>query len=182
MGERHRQDDQRHGSHRRVGGMPPARVGPEPVHGRGQAGASRKPTLSLAKKAAAFFSRSRSMRRVRFSRRRRLSSSSSSVVRPLVRPASTSCWRAHRRSDSWAMPSSSAILFKPRPDERYRRTASARNSGVYRECVLGKWTPFPGMIYPSVQVSTKPGQPHLKAWVASTTSTGRPSPRSTTSP
>jgi hypothetical protein len=39
-------------------------------------------SLSLAKKAAAFFNRSRSIRSVRFSRRRRTSSARSSVVRP----------------------------------------------------------------------------------------------------
>ena len=55
--------------------------GDEPV------GIGHRPSLSRAKKAAAFFRISRSWRRVRFSRRRRPSSSRSSVVRPSRVPA-----------------------------------------------------------------------------------------------
>ena len=39
-------------------------------------------------------------------------------------------------------------------------TASARNSAGYGGRPLGMWTPFPGTLQRSVQVSTKPGQVH----------------------
>src|SRR5690606_29040911 len=57
-------------------------------------------SVSLAKKAAAFFRISRSARRIFTSRRSRCSSSRSCVVKPSRSPASISACRTHLRSDS----------------------------------------------------------------------------------
>ena len=72
-------------------------------------------SLSLAKKAAAFFKMSRSSARIRFSRRSRRSSSRSSVVRPSASPSSTSTWRDQLRSDCSEQPSSRASCGIGRP-------------------------------------------------------------------
>jgi site-specific DNA recombinase len=90
----------------------------------------RSGSLSLAKKAAAFFRRSRSIRSPRFSVRSRRSSSRSAVVSPsLRRPASRSAWRTQLRITWPEPPRSSASWSGLRPPSRTRRTASARNSG-----------------------------------------------------
>ena len=65
-------------------------------------------SLSLAKKAAAFFSKSRSIRSVRFSRRSLVSSARSSVVRPGRVPASIWPWFTHFRRVSSEIPRSGA--------------------------------------------------------------------------
>src|SRR5690606_12195313 len=82
-------------------------------------------SVSLAKKAAAFFRISRSSRRIFTSRRSRCSSSRSCVVKPSRSPASISACRTHLRSDSKAIPRSWAITFMGLPLSRTRRTASA---------------------------------------------------------
>ena len=78
---------------------------------------------------------SRSVRRVRFSRRSRASSARSSLVRPSVVPASTRAWMTQRRSDSLAMPRSRATSRIEWPGCRARRTASARELSWVR------WSP-----------------------------------------
>ncbi len=65
-------------------------------------------TLSLAKKAAAFLSVSRSSVTTRSSRRNRRSSSRSTLVNPCARPSSTSSWPLQVRNDCGETPSSAA--------------------------------------------------------------------------
>src|SRR5579871_1040616 len=99
----------------------------------------RNPLLSWAKKAAAFFRISRSSRKMRFSRRKRRSSSCSSLVSPSLRlPASRSACLSHKRSVSTLMPSSRAITVCGLPLVRANWIASARNSGGYADfrCVI----------------------------------------------
>jgi hypothetical protein len=113
------------------------------------------PSASLANQAAAFFKISRSSRSWRFSRRRRVSSARSSVVRPSRRPPS----------------SRSACLTQARMTRRRART-SARDSGS----PTGPDQPSVGgtrrvRVWFSAstsrpiieQVSTKPGQLHTSA-------------------
>ena len=82
--------DLKHPAHRRDGVVRLLRLD-EPKH-------RYRVSFSLTKKAAAFFSISRSSRRTRFSRRSRLSSSRSSLLTPSARPASTSSRLSHVRS------------------------------------------------------------------------------------
>src|SRR4051794_24038683 len=74
----------------------------EPVHDH------RVSSVSVAKKTAAFFRISRSIRRVRFSRLSLVSSARSSVLSPGVAPRSISAWMTQRRSDSLQIPRSMA--------------------------------------------------------------------------
>jgi hypothetical protein len=100
---------------------------------------------------------SRSCSRVRFSRRRRLSSSRSSVVRPSRRPASTSACLIQLRRVWLEMPRSSATWAIERSVFWTSCTASRRNSGVYGGLVGGIDSSLPESFDPSGQVSSKPG-------------------------
>ncbi len=120
----------------------------------------------LGEEAAALRNISRSVRSVRFSRRRRVSSARSSLVRPSAAPASASAWMTQRRQDSLAMPRSCATWRIDWPGCRARRTASARNSGGYGGLPRGMWTPILGARYPDCQVSTKADQLHFMIWFA----------------
>jgi hypothetical protein len=119
------------------------------------------PAIGLrAKKAAAALRISRCCASRRFSRRSRLSSSHSSVVRPSARPASTSRRGRQFRSVCSDTPSSAATCLSAVP-ERISSTAWRRNFGGYGGRVLGIWTSFlPRPSGPSAGVSTKPGQLH----------------------
>src|SRR5215217_2220924 len=115
-------------------------------------------SLSLAKKAAAFFRMSRSSARIRFSRRSRRSSSRSSVVKPSALPSSTSTWRDQFRNDCSEHPSSRANCGIGRPLDLSNRTASARNSFEYGGVFGIDRHPLQRARWPSRQMSTKPGE------------------------
>src|SRR3954468_24823059 len=117
-------------------------------------------SLSLAKKAAAFFRMSRSSARIKFSRRNRRNSSRSSEVKPSASPASTSTWRDQLRSDCSEQPSSRASCGIGRPLERSKRTASARNSFEYGGVFGIDRHPLRPASRHSHQMSTKPGELH----------------------
>lgn len=85
----------------------------------------------------------------------------SSLVRPDLRPASTSSWATQLRSVWSETPRSLAIWAIVSPELFARRTASARNSGGYGGCERGTWTPSWEPSAPSGQVSTKAGQVQL---------------------
>src|SRR5262249_13499141 len=131
-----------------------------------EAEALHRVSLSRAKKAAAFFKISRSCSSVRTLRRSSRSSARSSLVSPSRSPASVSACFTHDRSDSIAIPRSTAISRSGLPLRRYSSTASRRNSGVYG---LLKFDPL-GMVAhpprqagrrrPSAQMSTKTGALH----------------------
>src|SRR5208283_1067801 len=92
--------------------------------------------VSVANQDAAFDKISRSSRRVRFSRRRRPSSSRSAVVSPsLRRPSSRSAWATQLRiycEVVWNSRASSSALRPARTNSTIRR----RYSGAYRLCVF----------------------------------------------
>src|SRR5207237_10472498 len=119
-------------------------------------------SLSLAKKAVAFFRMSRSIRRRLFSRRSCVSSSRSLVVRAPAgpRPASISACRTHRRSAVSARSSSRAIAPMLFPLSKTNRTVSALNSSENARRL--RFFPMGHSYRTSVRfgVSTKPGQAH----------------------
>src|SRR5216684_2566335 len=123
-------------------------------------GDEREPhAFSLAKKAVAFFRMSRSIRSVRFSRRRRPSSSRSSVVSvpALPRPASTSACCTQRRTAVSARSSSRATAPTDLPLSRISRTVWALNSVVnVRRLRLAMTHSYRTFVRSGV--STKPGQ------------------------
>src|SRR5207249_2638938 len=86
---------------------------------------------SLAKKAVAFFSMSRSIRSVFTSRRNCVSSARSSLLtgRLPLRPAATSAWTTQRRSAVSVRSSSRATVLTLFPLSRTTLIASALNSG-----------------------------------------------------
>src|SRR2546426_4101583 len=126
-------------------------------------GDEREPhAFSFAKKAAAFFRMSRSIRSVRFSRRSRPSSSRSSVVNAPAgpRPASISPWRTQLRSAVSVRSSSRATAVTDLPLSRTIRTACALNSFVNaRRLRLAMTHSYRTFVRSGV--STKPGQVHL---------------------
>src|SRR5262245_42200975 len=117
--------------------------------------------FSFAKKAVAFFRMSRSIRRVRFSRRRRPSSSRSAVVSAPVAPlpASISACRTQLRSAVSVKSSSRATVPTGFPLSRTIRTAWALNSVVnarrFRLAMTHSYRTFVRS-----EVSTKPEQVH----------------------
>src|SRR6185503_12619896 len=115
--------------------------------------------FSFAKKAVAFFRMSRSIRRVRFSRRSRPSSSRSSVVSALgaPRPVSISAWRTHSRSAVSVRSSSRATAPTDFPLSRTSRTVSALNSFVNARRLRLPMT-HSYRTFVRSEVSTKPGQ------------------------
>jgi hypothetical protein len=115
---------------------------------------------ALAKKAAAFFKKSRSCFRTLTSRRSLLSSSRSSVVSPSRSPWSISAYLTQRLSDSSAMPSSLATCGKDFSEERKSRSACSRNSGGYGAPLICMWISSSWIYLPHLQLSTKPTQFH----------------------
>src|SRR5712691_13411157 len=120
--------------------------------------------LSFAKKAAAFFSISRSIRSCRASRRSATSSARSAVVRSPLPPPPASipdCATQLRTADA-VRPRSRETSPIVLPPSRTRRTTSALYSAVnFRRVRFFKWTPRG--IFASLQVSTKPGQVQYRA-------------------
>lgn len=106
--------------------------------------------FSRAKKAAAFFRKSLSMRRVLTSRRRRRSSSFSAEVKAPggPDPSSIRACLIHRLNVLSGIPRFSATLMADSWLSRANRTASAFSSLLYRLLFLGMWTPFRGILYP----------------------------------
>src|SRR5215207_6552310 len=95
-------------------------------------------SVSLAKKAAAFFRISRSIRSVWFSRRRRASSSRSSLLSPPRRsPASAAACLTQLRNDTSEIPRSLAAWRIDLPVRRTSSIASRLNSSGYGGLVLG---------------------------------------------
>jgi hypothetical protein len=66
----------------------------------------------------------------------------------------------HRRRDSCEIPRSAATSRIYSLELRYRRTASALNSGGYELPLPGIMAPFLGAHGASFRVSVKPGQLH----------------------
>src|SRR5207249_5713777 len=126
-------------------------------------GDEREPhAFSFAKKAAAVFRLPRSIRSVRFSRRRRPSSSRSSVVSAPAgpRPASISACRTQLRSAVSVRSSSRATAATDLPLSRTIRAACALNSFVNaRRLRLAMTHSYRTFVRSGV--STKPGQVHL---------------------
>src|SRR5271167_2445373 len=92
--------------------------------------------VSVANQAAAFDNISRSSRRIRFSRRKRVSSWRSSVVSPsLRRPSSRSACATQLRIEVEVVSNSLARSSALRP-ARTSSTIRCRYSGAYRLCVL----------------------------------------------
>ena len=118
-------------------------------------------SVSVAKKAAARLSRSRSIRSRWFSRSSSASRTRSSDDSPSRSPTSTACCRFHLRNDSGATPISPAIVTIDRPLRRYNSTASRLNCGGYgrRPLLLPATMDIlrPGPDGPSAQVSVKAG-------------------------
>src|SRR3989449_7298058 len=129
-------------------------------HGGLLRGDEREPhAFSFAKKAAAFFRMSRSIRSVRFSRRRCPSSSRSSVVSAPAgpRPASISPCRTQLRSAVSVRSSSRATAATDLPLSRTIRMACALNSFVNaRRLRLAMTHSYRTFVRSGV--STKPGQ------------------------
>src|SRR6266700_6262069 len=124
-------------------------------------------SLSLAKKAVAFFKMSRSIRTVRSSRRKRPSSSRSSVVRAPAGPwpASIPACRTQARTALSVRPSSWATTPMDFPLSRINRTVSALNSSVNaRRLRLAMEHSYRTFVRSAV--STKPGQLHTYSWRA----------------
>src|SRR5215213_5618929 len=115
-------------------------------------------SLSLAKKAAAFFRISRSWRSVRTSRRRWRSSSRPPCVSPSRAPPSTSARRTRVRSVRSAIPRSLATAPRDLSLRRASCTASASTAGGYRGRVCDTRTPPHRHRVPNDQVSTEAGQ------------------------
>src|SRR3984957_11677563 len=120
--------------------------------------------VSWANQAAAFASISRSSRNTLISRRSRLSSSRSVVLKPSLRsPSSSPACLIHWRIVSTVgsnSPASAVMLRPPRANSTIRR----RYSAAYGGCVRGIWkTPFPYPQHPLrnwVNFSDI-GRPHL---------------------
>src|SRR5262249_39629714 len=112
---------------------------------------------SLAKKAAAFFRMSRSIRSVRFSRRNCSSSRRSPLLSAPVRRASRSASRTHTRSADSARSRLRAAAATVWPSSRTSRTASTLNASLNVRRV--RRSPMPHSYRTFVRrVSTKPGQ------------------------
>src|SRR5690348_12236710 len=133
--------------------------------GYGEAGLLRRDeaelhSLSLAKKAVAFFRMSRSIRRRLFSRRSCASSSRSLVVSAPAgpRPASISACRTHRRSAVSVRSSSRAIAPILFPLSRTNRTVSALNSSENARRLRFFPIGHSYRTFVRFEVSTKPGE------------------------
>src|SRR5689334_7590892 len=133
--------------------------------GYGEAGLLRRDeaelhSLSLAKKAVAFFRMSRSIRRRLFSRRSCASSSRSLVVSAPAgpRPASISACRTHRRSAVSVRSSSRAIAPILFPLSRTNRTVSALNSSENARRLRFSPIGHSYRTFVRFEVSTKPGE------------------------
>src|SRR5215207_6748750 len=142
---------------------------PDAVHGLLHSDEPEPYRLCFAKKAAAFFSISRSSWSTRFSFRKRASSSRSAVVSPVfpwVRSA-RACSTQLRNADS-VSPRSRAAAATVWPSSSTSRTALALNASVkLRRDRFGVRSAMVDIVFLSRKMSTKPDQSHRRYYSVS---------------